>query len=331
MGFIDRMKTEAKAKMLKLVLPEGKDSRIISAAKILIDENLVSEVALIGNEDEIKKVADSAGVKLVDRIVLINPSKSPKLEEYAKEYFELRKNKGITLDQAREDIKDVLHWGAMMVRKGDSNAMVAGAEHSTGAVASASLKIVKTAAGVKNASSCFVMDKPGSEWGFNGSMIFADCGLLIAPDERQLADITIAAADSCRCFLLTEPKIAMLSFSTKGSASHETVDIVTGALAIVKKEYPDLAIDGEMQLDAAIIPEVGQRKAPGSKVAGFANTLIFPNVNAGNIGYKLTQRFGGFDAYGPIFQGFAKPVSDLSRGCNINDVVNISLATINKK
>ena len=331
MGFIDRMKTEARAKMLKLVLPEGKDSRIISAAKILIDENLVSEVALVGNEDEIKKNADAAGVKLVDKIVIINPSKSPKLDDYANEYYELRKNKGTTLEQAREEIKDVLLWGAMMVRKGDSNAMVAGAENSTGAVASASLKVIKTAPGVKNASSCFVMDKPGSEWGFNGSMIFADCGLLIAPDERQLADIVIAAADSCRCFLLTEPKIAMLSFSSKGSASHETVDIVTGALAIVQKECPDLAIDGELQLDAAIIPEVGQRKAPGSKVAGYANTLIFPNVNAGNIGYKLTQRFGGFDAYGPIFQGFAKPVSDLSRGCNINDVVNISLATINKK
>ena len=331
MGFIDRMKTEARAKMLKLVLPEGKDTRIISAAKILIDEKLVSEVTLVGDEDVIKKSADSAGVKLIDKIVIINPAKSPKLNDYAKEYFELRKNKGITIEQATEEMKDVLHWGAMMVRKGDANAMVAGAENSTGAVASASLKIIKTAPGVKNASSCFVMDKPGSEWGYNGSMIFADCGLLIAPDVRQLADITIAAADSCRCFLLTEPKIAMLSFSSKGSASHETVDIVTGALELVKKEYPNLAIDGELQLDAAVVPEVGERKAPGSKVAGYANTLIFPNVNAGNIGYKLTQRFGGFDAYGPIFQGFAKPVSDLSRGCNINDVVNIALATINKK
>ena len=331
MGFIDRMKTEARAKMLKLVLPEGKDSRIISAAKILVDENLVSEVALVGDENVIKKTADAAGVKLVDRIVIYNPEKSSKLEDYAKEYYELRKSKGTTLEQAHKEIKEVLHWGAMMVRKGDANAMVAGAEFSTGAVASASLRIIKTAPGVKNASSCFVMDKPGSDWGHQGSMIFSDCGVLIEPDARQLADIVIAAAESCRCFLLTEPKIAMLSFSTKGSASHETVDRVNAAMAIVQKECPDLCIDGELQLDAAVIPEVGQRKAPGSKVAGYANTLIFPNVNAGNIGYKLTQRFGGFDAYGPIFQGFAKPVSDLSRGCNINDVVNIALATINKK
>lgn len=331
MGFIDRMKTEARAKMLKLVLPEGKDSRIISAAKILIDEKLVSEVALVGDEDVIKKSADSAGVKLVDKIVIINPEKSPKRDEYVKEFYELRKSKGITMEQAAEEMKDVLHWGAMMVRKGESNAMVAGAEHSTGAVASTSLKIIKTAPGVKNASSCFVMDKPGSEWGYQGSMIFADCGFIIEPTAEQLADIVIAAADSCRCFLLTEPKIGMLSFSTKGSASHETVDRVTEALNIVKKSHPELEIDGELQLDAAVVPEVGQRKAPGSKVAGYANTLIFPNLNAGNIGYKLTQRFGGFDAYGPIFQGFAKPVSDLSRGCNINDVVNIALATINKK
>ncbi len=331
MGFIDRMKEEARSKMLKLVLPEGKDSRIISAAKILIDEKLVSQVSLVGDKDLIKKTADSIGVKLSDKIVLINPAESGKLDDYAKEYFELRKSKGITEAQAREEIKDVLHWGAMMVRKGDANAMVAGSEHSTGAVASASLKIIKTAPGVKNASSCFVMDKPGSEWGYNGSMIFSDCGFIIDPTAEQLADIVVAAADSCRCFLLTEPKIAMLSFSTKGSASHETVDRVTKALEIIKSTHPELEIDGELQLDAAVVAEVGQRKAPGSKVAGYANTLIFPNLNAGNIGYKLTQRFGGFDAYGPIFQGFAKPVSDLSRGCNINDVVNIALATINKK
>lgn len=331
MGFIDRMKDEARAKMLNLVLPEGKDERIIKAAKILIDENLVKEVALVGDEDVIKKNADSAGVKLVDRIVVINPAKSSKLDDYAKEYYELRKSKGTTEDQARAEIQDVLYWGAMMVRKGDSNSMVAGAENSTGAVASAALKIIKTAPGVKNASSCFVMDKPGSEWGYNGSLIFSDCGFIIDPTSEQLADIVVAAADSCRCFLLTEPKIAMLSFSTKGSAEHETVDRVTKALEIVKSTHPELDIDGELQLDAAIVEVVGQRKAPGSKVAGFANTLIFPNLNAGNIGYKLTQRFGGFDAYGPIFQGFAKPVSDLSRGCNINDVVNISLATINKK
>ena len=331
MGFIDRMKEEARAKMKKLVLPEGKDSRVLNAAKILIEENLVSEVALVGDEDEIMANAKAEGITLTDRTPIFNPSKSDKLDAYAAEYYELRKAKGMTEEQAKEQIQDILHWGAMMVRMGDSDAMVAGAINSTGAVASAALKVIKTAPGVKNASSAFVMDKPGSQWGHNGSFIMADCGFIIDPTAEQLADIAMAAAESCRCFLLTEPKIAMMSFSTKGSASHETVDRVTQALEIVKKAQPDLEIDGELQLDAAIIEEVGQRKAPGSKVAGFANTLIFPNLNAGNIGYKLVQRFGGFDAYGPVFQGFAKPVSDLSRGCNINDIVNISLATINKK
>ncbi len=331
MGFIERMKDEARSKMLKLVLPEGKDARVLNAAKILIEEDLVAEVALVGNEDTIRTNAKSEGITLTDRTPVIDPVKSAKLDAYAAEYYELRKAKGMTEEQAREQIQDVLHWGAMMVRMGDSNAMVAGAENSTGAVASAALKIIKTAPGVKNASSCFVMDKPGTDWGYNGSLIMADCGFIIDPTAEQLADIAIAAADSCRCFLLTEPKIALLSFSTMGSASHETVDRVTKALEIIKSTHPELEIDGELQLDAAIIPEIGQRKAPGSKVAGYANTLIFPNLNAGNIGYKLTQRFGGFDAYGPVFQGFAKPVSDLSRGCNINDIVNISLATINKK
>ena len=331
MGFIDRMKDEARSKMKKLVLPEGKDARVINAAKILIDENLVSEVALVGDEDTIHASAKAEGITLTDRTPIFNPAKSDLLDAYAAEYYELRKAKGMSEDQAKEQIQDVLNWGAMMVRKGDSDAMVAGAINSSGAVASAALKIIKTAPGVKNASSCFVMDKPGTQWGHNGTLVMADCAFIIEPNAQQLADIAMAAAESCRCFLLTEPKIALMSFSTKGSASHETVDRVTEALKIVKEAQPDLEIDGELQLDAAIIEEVGQRKAPGSTVAGFANTLIFPNLGAGNIGYKLVQRFGGFDAYGPVFQGFAKPVSDLSRGCNINDIVYSSLLTINKK
>ncbi|MCP5514600.1 MAG: phosphate acetyltransferase [Spirochaetales bacterium] len=331
MGFIERMKEEARAKMLKLVLPEGRDSRVITAAKTLIDENLISEVFLVGDDNEIRKNADSIGVKLNDRIIIVNPEKSPNRDEYVNEYYELRKHKGMTEAQAAEEMKGVLSWGAMMVRKDVAYAMVAGAENSTGAVISAALKIIKTAPGIKTASSCFIMDKPGSKWGHNGSLIMADCAVIIDPTSEQLADIVLAAADSCRSYLLTEPKIAMMSFSTKGSATHETVDRVTKALEIVKAASPDLDVDGELQLDASIIPEVGQRKAPGSKVAGYANTLIFPNLNAGNIGYKLTQRFGGFEAYGPVLQGFAKPVSDLSRGCNANDIVYSSLATINKK
>ncbi len=237
----------------------------------------------------------------------------------------------MTEEQADKEIRNVLYWGSMMVKKDEAYAMVAGAENSTGAVISAALKIIKTAPGIKTASSCFIMDKPGSEWGHNGSFIMADCAVIIDPTSEQLADIVLAAADSCRSYLLTEPKIAMLSFSSKGSASHETVDRGTKALELVKAAAPDLEVDGELQLDASIIAEIGQRKAPGSKVAGYANTLIFPNLNAGNIGYKLTERFGGFAAYGPVLQGFAKPVCDLSRGCNANDIVYSSLATINKK
>lgn len=331
MGFINRMKAEARKNLKKLVLPEGTDSRVINAAKILADEGLVSEIWLVGDEDEVSKAAKAENIKLGGKIMIADPSKSSLMDAYAGEYYELRKAKGMTEEQARKEMLNVLYWGAMMVRKGACDAMVAGAVNTTGAVASAALKVIKTAPGIKTASSCFVMEKEGSKWGHEGSYIFADCAVIIAPDANQLADIVLASADSCRSFLLAEPKIAMLSFSSKGSASHETIDIVTDALAIVKQKAPDLKVDGELQLDAAVIPEIAARKAPGSSVAGSPNTLIFPNINAGNIGYKLAQRFGGFEAYGPIFQGFAKPVSDLSRGCNVNDIVSTALGTINKK
>ncbi|MCQ2604378.1 MAG: phosphate acetyltransferase [Spirochaetia bacterium] len=331
MGFIDRMKAEALKNQKKLVLPEGTDSRIIKAAKILADDGLVSEVWLVGDQDEVAKAAKANDVKIAGRIMVADPAKSSLIEAYANEYYELRKAKGMTLENALKEMQNPLYYGAMMVRKGDADAMVAGAVNTTGAVASAALKVIKTAPGIKTASSCFIMEKEGTDWGYQGSYILADCAVIIEPDANQLADIVLAAADSCRSFLLTEPKIAMLSFSSKGSAKHETVDKVTQALEIVKQKDPTLKVDGELQLDAAIIPEVGARKAPGSPVAGSPNTLIFPNINAGNIGYKLMQRFGGFEAYGPIFQGFAKPVSDLSRGCSATDVVYTALGTINKK
>ena len=331
MGFIDRMKAEALKNQKKLVLPEGTDSRIIKAAKILADDGLVSEVWLVGDQDEVAKAAKANDVKIAGRIMVADPAKSSLIEAYANEYYELRKAKGMTPENALKEMQNPLYYGAMMVRKGDADAMVAGAVNTTGAVASAALKVIKTAPGIKTASSCFIMEKEGTDWGYQGSYILADCAVIIEPDANQLADIVLAAADSCRSFLLTEPKIAMLSFSSKGSAKHETVDKVTQALEIVKQKDPTLKVDGELQLDAAIIPEVGARKAPGSPVAGSPNTLIFPNINAGNIGYKLMQRFGGFEAYGPIFQGFAKPVSDLSRGCSATDVVYTALGTINKK
>lgn len=216
----------------------------------------------------------------------------------------------------------------MMVRRGDADAMVAGAENSTGNVLLAAFQIIKTAPGTRSASSCFVMRLPDASWGVDGHMIFSDCATIPDPTVEQLAEITMSAAQSCRDFLRAEPKVAMLSYSTKGSAKGESVDRVLAALEIVKQREPGLAVDGELQLDAAIVAAVGEKKAPGSPVAGGANTLIFPDLDAGNIGYKLVQRLAKADAYGPFLQGFAKPVSDLSRGCSVEDIVTTAAVTL---
>ncbi|MCK5248651.1 MAG: phosphate acetyltransferase, partial [Spirochaetaceae bacterium] len=229
---------------------------------------------------------------------------------------------------ARKRITEPLLWGAMMVRMNDADAIVAGAEHATAKVLIAGFTIIKTAPGVKSASSCFVMDFPDKKMGKDGLYVFSDCATIPEPTVDQLAEITMASAVSCRNFLQTEPVVAMLSFSTKGSASHPLVDKVRDALNIVKDKAPDLIVDGEMQLDTAVVPSIGEKKAPGSPVAGKANTLIFPDLQAGNIAYKIAQRFAGAGAYGPFLQGFAKPISDLSRGASVNDIVNICAVTL---
>ncbi len=327
MAFAEQMKEKAKRLRKNLVLPEGTEPRTIKAARIIADEGLAASVYLIGKTDAVKAAASDAGVKL-EGINVVDPSVSDKLDAYAAEYYELRKSKGVSEAEAKEGIIDPLKWGAMMVRLGDVDAMVAGAENSTGNVLRAAFTIIKTAPGVKSASSCFVMYMPGSDWGVNGNMIFSDCATIPDPTAEQLAEIAIAASESCKKFLEAEPCTAMLSFSTKGSASHENVDKVVEATRIAKEKRPDLNIDGELQLDAAIVPSVGGSKAPGSTVAGKANVLVFPDLQSGNIGYKLVQRLAGAEAYGPFLQGFAKPVSDLSRGCSVEDIITTAAVTM---
>lgn len=327
MNFVETMKDTARKLQRRLVLPEGTEPRMVQAARILIDEKLAASVTLIGSPDAVSGVAKEENVDLTG-ITILDPTGAPDRQAYADEYHELRKKKGMTAEEAFAQIVEPLKWGAMMVRKGDADAMVAGAENSTGNVLLAAFQIIKTAPGTKFASSCFVMKLQDPKWGVDGHMIFSDCATIPNPTVEQLAEITTAAAQSCKTFLKTEPKVAMLSFSTKGSAKDESVDKVLEALAMVKERAPELNVDGELQLDAAVVESVGSKKAPGSPVAGGANTLIFPDLNAGNIGYKLVQRFANADAYGPFLQGFAKPVSDLSRGCSVEDIVTTSAVTL---
>ena len=259
---------------------------------------------------------------------IIDPAKSEWLEDFADTYYEMRKAKGMTPEKAMELMKtDVLVFGAMMVKKGKVDGMVAGAVNSTSNVIRAAVTIIKMAPGIKYASSCFIMESPYPEFGDNGKMVYGDCGFVIDPDADQLSDIAIATAKTAHDVVDIDPKVAMLSFSTKGSASHPCVDKVIQATELVRQKAPNLPVDGELQVDAALVPSVGEFKSPGSPVAGHANVLIFPNLDAGNIGYKITQRLGKAWALGPILQGLAKPVNDLSRGCTAEDIAGVVAVT----
>lgn len=306
-----------------IVLPEGDEPRVAKAAEIITKRG-IAKVILLGDKDMIieKTGIDDTG------ITIINPSKSPMLKQYADYLYELRKSKGMTQEQSLELSKNNLYYGAIMTKLGDADGMVAGAVNSTGNVLRPGLQIIKTAKGIKTVSSCFLMCFDNTGYKDNEVMVFGDCAVNIDPTAEQLADIAVSSTESAmRLADIKEPRVAMLSFSTKGSAKHDNVDKVVKATGIVKDLYPELAIDGELQVDAALVESTAQLKALGSSVAGKANVLIFPDLQAGNIGYKLVQRLGGAEAIGPICQGFAKPINDLSRGCSIDDVVGVVAIT----
>ena len=317
MAIIDTIKAKAKANVKHIVLPEGEETRNAQAAAIIAKEGLAT-LTLLGNPEKVKAAANGADLSGVE---IIDPATNEKCAEYANLLFELRKAKGMTEEKAAALVKDPMYYGVMMVKVGDADGLVSGAIHSTGDMLRPALQIIKSKPGIKTVSSCFLMECPNKAYGDNGVMIFADCAVNIDPDAEALANIALGAADSARSLAGIEPRVAMLSFSTKGSAKHDAVTKVQEATRIAKEMAPDLMLDGELQLDAALVEKVGQLKAPGSAVAGHANTLVFPSLEAGNIGYKLVQRLAGAEAYGPILQGIAKPCNDLSRGCSVEDIV----------
>jgi phosphate acetyltransferase len=329
MDFVNQMRAKAKSMQKKLVLPEGTEPRTVKAAGIIVRERLAAGVTLLGKSDEVQKVAEAEGVDL-DGINIVYPHAASSLDKYAREYYELRKHKGMTEEQARIDITDPLRWGSMMVHLGEADAMVAGAENTTGDVLRAGLSIIGMAPGLKTASSCFVMSGMDSKWGADGALIFSDCAVVPDPTPEQLADIAESAAQSCREFLGVEPVAALLSFSTKGSAKHDDVAKVQKAVEILKGKNAGFIFDGELQADAALVPSVTDKKAPGSPVRGTVNTLIFPDLGAGNIGYKLVQRLGKAEAFGPFLQGFSRPISDLSRGASVDDIVTTAAVTLSR-
>lgn len=322
MEIIEKIREKAKKRRKRVVLPEGAEERMIKAAKIIVDRKIAG-VTLLGNLAEIKKLSDADELDLT-MVDVIDPANSPDLEEYSNEYFKLREEKGMTKDRAFEMMKNPLFYGAMMVRKGKVDGSVAGAINTTADVLRAGIHIIGLAPGITSVSSSFLMILPEFLGQKNKVFVFADCAVIPDPDPNQLVSIAVSSAKTMKDLVGEEPKVAMLSFSTKGSAQHGMVNKVAKATDLLKDFAPDLKVGGELQLDTAIIPEIAKKKAPESLVAGKANVLIFPDLNAANIGYKLVQRMAKAEAIGPIIQGLAKPANDLSRGCSVDDVVNVT-------
>ena len=330
MGLFEKLTAKAKSSRQRIVLPEGTEPRTLTAAARIIAEG-IAEVILIGDPAEINAKANELKLTNIEKATLIDPNDEKVLDKYAPLFFELRKSKGITMEEARKTASNPLYLGCLMIKNGDADGQVAGALNTTGNVLRAAFQVIKTKPGINVVSGAFVMVLPeGSAYGTNGLLIFADCAVIPDPTAAELAQIAVSAAQTARDIAGMEPRVAILSFSTKGSAKHEKVDKVIEATKIAKDMAPTLPLDGELQADAALVPSVGSSKAPNSDIAGRANVLVFPNLEVGNIAYKLVQRLGGVEAVGPVLQGLAAPVNDLSRGCSPDDIYKTIIITCNQ-
>jgi len=325
MDLINYFKSRAREKRKKIVLPEGNETRIIKAAAIILKEGL-ADLFILGKVEEIRSIADKEGLN-IEGAVLIDPTQSDLLSEFTDVYFTLRQRKGITREEASSQVVNPLYFGTLLVHTGRADGMVAGSINATADVLRPAFQIIKTSPGINVVSGAFIIKVPDCHYGHDGIFVFADCAVNPVPDAEQLADIAIITAKTTKNLLNIEPIVALLSFSTKGSAEHELVEKVRQATEIARKRSPELAIDGELQLDAALVSSVARTKCPDSKIAGKANVLVFPDLQSGNIGYKLVQRLAKAETTGPILQGIAKPINDLSRGCSVDDIVNLVAIT----
>jgi phosphate acetyltransferase len=328
MEILKRVYQNAQKYQKRIVLPEGSEHRTLQATEIVLNQHL-AQIILLGDPDEIMASATELGLN-IEGVTIVNPKTDPRREKYAQKMFEMRKDKGLTIDEALLLLNDPLYFAPLMIKHGDADGELAGAINATGDVLRPALQYVKTMKGVSVVSGAFLMFVNDPHFGHEGILVFADCAVMPDPTEQQLAEIAVTTAKTAKAIVGMDPRVAMLSFSTKGSAQHPLVDKVVNATRIAREMDPELKIDGEMQLDAALIPEVGKLKAPDSEVAGRANILIFPGLESANIGYKLVQRLAKAEAVGPVLQGMAAPINDLSRGCSVSDIVNMVAITANQ-